>query len=72
MAFEKTNEYTGVEYQCTCDYSYTCEQCSAIRTEFYRRELIKSREDWIIDAVQRLAQKLGLDLPPPPKDQNPY
>jgi hypothetical protein len=62
----KTNPFTGAEYDCHCDYSYTCQDCAAVREEYVRREQKKAREKWLIEAVQQIAERLGMKLEPPP------
>jgi hypothetical protein len=60
----KENPYTGKRYTCKCDYSYTCEECRAVREEFSRREKQASDAQWILDSIQRIAEHIGLELPP--------
>jgi hypothetical protein len=72
MAYMKINEYTGKEYECHCDYSYTCNECLEIRREFAERKYREDLIDWLIDATKAIAKELSVSLPPMPTKQSEY
>lgn len=63
MAYMKTNPYTGQEYECACDYTYSCAACDSVREEFAVRKRAEERADWVIAAVKQIADHLGIELP---------
>ena len=67
MGYTKTNDYTGKQYECTCDYSYTCRECSKVREEFAKRACEKAKQTWIISSIQAIASKLEIKLDPVPE-----
>lgn len=62
----KTNEYTGATYECKCDYTYTCAGCEAVRTAFASSKQRQARDEWIVDTLKRIAEKLEIDIGEPP------
>ena len=72
MSQTKTDEYTGRQYECTCDYSYTCDECTRMRMEFQWREYQEELREWTVDAVQKIATALNIKLDTPPKKPNKY
>ncbi|MDE2425648.1 MAG: hypothetical protein KGO96_07055 [Elusimicrobia bacterium] len=64
--YTKINQY-GAEYECRCDYSYTCDGCKSVREEFARRDYQKEIQEWIVEAIQRIAQKAEVVLPELPE-----
>jgi hypothetical protein len=61
-----------VPYECTCDYSYTCDACLRIRLEFQWREYQEELREWTVDAIRKIADTLNIHLDAPPKKPSRY
>lgn len=66
MSRKKQNPYSGREYECACDYSYTCDTCSEVRQQWLNRKRDKDAMIWVIASIQSLAKSLGVVLAPAP------
>lgn len=55
---------------CTCDWSYTCQECQtridAANAVDYANEL----RDWLVESMQLVAEKLGVQISDPPQKRD--
>lgn len=64
----KKNPYTDQEYECKCDYSYTCDGCEAVREGFQQKNYHAKMKLWTVTAIQKIAKSLGVPLDEPPTE----
>lgn len=64
---EKQNPYTGITYECRCDYSYTCGPCEDVRRMYAEHRYREELEEWAATSLQKIAAALGIQLEPKPQ-----
>ena len=62
MSDLKTNPYSGVEYNCYCDYTYVCSPCETIREIRAEERHREKTQEWIIDSIEKIAEALKVQL----------
>ena len=67
MSYEKENPYTGTTYECTCDYTYTCRNCEAVRQMYAEERYQEKMNEWIASSLEKIAKQLNVELEPLPE-----
>ena len=52
---------------CECDYSYICRECQTKIDIENRLDFERERMEWVVEAIKKLAEKLGVELDEEPK-----
>lgn len=52
---------------CSCDYSYTCNECQARIDIENQKQYNEEVKEWIVECLQVLGEKFNVKLPKPPE-----
>lgn len=54
---------------CSCEYSYICGECSARYAAANAEDYANEIRTWTIECLKVIAEKLGVELPHPPRER---
>ncbi len=57
---------------CTCDYSYTCDECRSRLRIQQMSSFHDEMDEWLADSIQKLAEKLGVEIDKRPEKPVDY
>lgn len=52
---------------CSCDYSYTCDECQTKFDIENQKQYNEEVKDWLVECLKVLGEKLNVKLPKPPE-----